>query len=142
MDTRGETLILGKLFLQVRTTGKPFFTAEKFEFTYSQKRNCAALVPISTFMCLRAIYIFARSVHLFSCSRIGRSIRGIQYIDGSQKHECRNWDCCRTFPFRGIFVLHFRYCVFAVFCGGFYRETLILGVDTKGNVITCVITCG
>jgi membrane-associated HD superfamily phosphohydrolase len=31
----------------------------------------------STFMCLWAIYIFPRSVNLFSCSRIGRPIRGI-----------------------------------------------------------------
>jgi hypothetical protein len=65
--------------------------------------------------CDWAIYVFPRSVHLVSCSRIGRPIRGIPYINRSQKHECRSWDCSRAVPFLGIFVSNFRYCVFAVF---------------------------
>jgi len=78
---------------------------------YSQKRNCAASVPISAFMCLWAVYI-PRQVQLLSCSRLGRPIMGI--YKRSQKHECRNCDWGRAIPFLGIFVSNFRYCIFAV----------------------------
>ncbi len=44
-----------------------------------------------------------------------------EYMNRSQKHECRNWDCSRAVPFLGIFVSNFRYSVFEVcstVCGG------------------------
>jgi len=60
-------------------------------------------------MFLRAIYIFPRSVHHFSCSRIGRPI-----VNGLQKHEFRNWERGCAVSFVGICVSNFQYSVFAV----------------------------
>jgi hypothetical protein len=78
--------------------------------------------PIFTFVCLRAIYIFPRSVHLFSCSRIYCTDRSWEYINRSQKHECRTCDCGSAVPFLGIFVSNFQFCVFAVCGSSFYAR--------------------
>jgi hypothetical protein len=52
-------------------------TAKKFRVIYSQKTNCGASVPIATFMCGCERFIYSHGlVCLFSCSRIGRPIRG------------------------------------------------------------------
>ncbi len=52
-------------------------TIPKIQNKYSQKRNCAALVPISTFMCLWVIYI------LYSHDRSAYSAAG-KYVDRSR----------------------------------------------------------
>ncbi len=60
---------------------------QKFLNKYSQKRNCAATVPITTFMFLWAIYIFPWSACLFCYKKIGEPHLEIQYINRSQTHN-------------------------------------------------------
>ncbi len=82
-------------------------TATKIPLMYSFSGNSAASAPISTFMCLWAIYI----VHI-SSSRIGRPIVGI-YKSLTDAWMWKSiWD--PDIPFLGIFVSKFRYFVFAV----------------------------
>ncbi len=95
-----------------------------FDLCIPRKRNCAASFPISTFMCLWAIYIFLPLVHLFSCSRVGRPIVGkYKSLTETWMQELGLW---RAVPFLGIFVSNFSVlCLICLICSSYVKILLI-----------------
>jgi len=65
-------------------------TVTAIPFIYSFSGNSAASAPISTIMCLWAIYIFPGSVHIFPPAE--KAYPSWEYIMRSQTYECGNCD--------------------------------------------------
>ncbi len=95
---------------------------KKVPFIYSFSGNSAASAPISTFICLWAIYIVPGSVYIFPPAEKGD--RSWEYINRSQRHECGNWDWGPGIPFLGIFVSKFPYFLFAALTSESYRKVI------------------
>ncbi len=89
-------------------------TIQKIQRKYSHKRNCAASAPISTLMCLWAIFIYSHDRSAYSAA--GKYVdRSWEHINRSQKHECGNLDWGRAISFMGIHKWDFRSSVWLPF---------------------------
>ncbi len=64
-------------------TAKPQY--RKFETNIPRKKNCAAIVPVPTYMFLWTIYVFPWSICLFCCRTLGMD-RTWEYIGRSHRH--------------------------------------------------------
>ncbi len=85
---------------------KASFFSLQCQISLQKRKWGRTLVPISTFMCLWAIYIFSQSICLFCCRKYAD--RSWEYENPSQKHECGNWDWGRAIPRKGIYKWDFR----------------------------------
>ncbi len=89
---------------------------------YSQKKNCAATVSISTFMCLWAIYVQDRSAYSIPLHEICGPI--LEYINRSQTHQCGNLDWGRAILIKGIHKCDFLCSVLVCLALMYFRDLI------------------
>ncbi len=99
---------------------------------FPEKELRVASVPIFTFMCLKAISIFPRSVCLF-CYTGKYMVRFWEYINCSQTYECGNLDWGRPIPFLGIHKWDFRCSALSqtIHVFGHYSHHAVLFTDLR-----------
>jgi hypothetical protein len=86
--------------------------------------------PISTFMCLWAIYIFPGSICLFCCKKYVDRSR--EYINRSQTHQCGNLDWGRAIPIKGIHKCDFRCSVLVCLALMYFRDLITANSFWRG----------
>jgi hypothetical protein len=82
----------------------------KFETNIPRKEIARPHFPISTFMCLWAIYIptIDLPILLQEICGVDHSWEYTYIVNRAQTHECGNWDCGRTIPRKGLHKWDFR----------------------------------
>ncbi len=89
------------------------YTATAIPFIHSFSGNSTASAPISTFMCLWAIYIFPGSVYIFPPAE--QADPSWEYIIRSQTHECGNLGLRPRYSFSGNICFKFSaFCLCSV----------------------------
>jgi hypothetical protein len=92
-----------------------YLTTLQINFDLCIPRNGTAR-PQSQFphscVCERFIYYSHDRSTCFPAAEY--AYRSWEYIDRTQKRECKNWDCGRAVPFLGIYASNFRYSISAV----------------------------